>query len=63
MVYGSSDDPENIALPAPRALMSVGLMGNPPVNIIVYGGRTVVDGVSVLLNDMWSFSVHSNTWR
>lgn len=65
MVYENSTEKStsNIAFPVPRAQMSIGLMGNPPVNIIIYGGRTLVDGQPELLEDMWSFSTYSNKWR
>jgi hypothetical protein len=54
---------EGVELPVARAQMSIGLIGNPPVNIIIYGGRTLVNGKPESLNDMWSFSTYSNRWR
>ena len=38
-------------------------MGNPPVNVIIYGGTALVDDSQTILDDMWSFSIYSNTWR
>lgn len=60
----SANDPSIMPLlPVPRGQASLALLGNPPVNIILFGGVTAIDGKRQALNDMWSFSTYTHTWR